>query len=383
MNNFKKCLIWYKMSSKRLLHKWSFILLLLMIPAVIPIANSMMSEESGIVKVVLCAEKETEATKRIIDSLNKREGVIHFSFCSTYEDAERKVKSGKADAAWVFVKNFDEILDEYGKDPTAVPLVKIIERESTVSLRLSREILYSAMFRDVSYSLYKNFSFQNIVPKEQVSEESVKEIYTELEKNDSIIEISRLNGGKIKEKVNYLTTPIRGLLSMVVLLCGLAAAMYFLEDQKKGKYNWLPHNMRIAPAFALCLSAAVFSGVAVLIALLLGGYSTNILYEIVSMMLFIIMVVGFSLVFCLLFSSPVKLGAALPGIMIISIVLSPIFFYVDSLKFISRFLPTYHYLHAVYDMRYWLFSLIYCVIIYGVVILLNNFKNTSPKRNII
>ena len=383
MTKIKKYFIWYVMSGKRLLKKLSFVILLLMIPLLIPVADSLMTEESGVVKVALSAEESSETTNDIIESLMKKDSIINFEYYKNPQDAQRAVEKNLADAAWIFEDNFDEKLKLYAQSTESVNLVRVIEREDSISMQLSREVLYSSMFYDISYSLYENFTYENIVSPDEVSREEIKETYDNYERCGSVVSLWRLESGEVKEQQNYLTAPLRGLMSLVVLLCILAAAMYFLSDQKAGKYDWMPVKMRLAPAFALCLNGAVFSTVAVMVAMFISGYSTGIVNEILSALLFALMSTGFSLVFCKVFSSPAKLGATLPGIMIVALIMSPIFFTFKVLRPVRLLLPTYYYLMAVHNANYYVYGLIYCVVIYGAVFLLIHLKKDSSKGSAI
>lgn len=379
MTKIKKYFIWYVMSGKRLLKKLSFVILLLMIPLLIPVADSLMTEESGVVKVALSAEENCETTNDIIESLMKKDSIINFEYYKNPQDAQGAVEKSLADAAWIFEDNFDEKLKLYAQSTEGVHLVRVIEREDSISMQLSREVLYSSMFYDISYSLYENFTYENIVSPDEVSREEMKETYDNYERCGSVVSLWRLESGEVKEQQNYLTAPLRGLMSLVVLLCTLAAAMYFLSDQKAGKYDWMPVKMRLAPAFALCLNGAVFSAVAVMAAMFISGYSTGIVNEILSALLFVLMTTGCSLVFCTVFSSPAKLGATLPGIMIVALIMSPIFFTFKVLRPVRLLLPTYYYLMSVHNANYYVYGLIYCVVIYGAVFLINYIKKNTSK----
>ena len=380
MKRIRKYLVWYFMFSKRLMHKLSFIILILLIPALVPLANSAMSDESGVLKIALCNEHSGVTASEIINSLMDDDGIILFTTCNSSGEATEKVRRREIDAAWIFPSDFDEKLDSFTSKTSSEPFIEIIERESTVPLQLSHEILYGAVFENVSYSLYKNFVYTNLVSENTVSESEVKRYYDNMQRNRSIIEIERLNSSQKLENINYLTAPLRGFLSLVVMLCTMAAAMYFLKDQAEGKYDWMPAKKRTAPAFASCLSAACFSGIAVFAALLLSNISVGFLSELISIVLFIVAATGFCLLLCVLFRSPGKLGASIPGIIIVMLVLSPIFFNVKVLRPVRLILPTYYYLQSTYNPEYYLYTFFYCMMIYAAAFLCNYLLNRYGRK---
>lgn len=367
------------MSSKRLLKKASLVALLLLIPLMMPVVNSLMEEDSGVLKIVLSAESNDEKAQKIIDSLVKKDSIINFELEESPEKAIKAVEERDADSAWIFSENFSIKCDLYGKNKTADPLVTVYEGEDTVPLKLSKEILYGALFSDISYSIHKNFVYSDVVDKELVSENKIEENYNKMERNGEIVVFERLNSEKNEINTNYLIAPLRGMMSLIVVLCALVSAMYFLKDSEEGKYDWIPKRKRLAPAFSLCLSASLFSGIVVFLALNFSSFGTGVLKELVSMVLFVFMSSGFALMFCLLFKNSGKLGATLPGIMIIMLVLSPIFFNVKALRIVRLLLPTYYYLQATYNSNYYLYSVVYCIVVYGTVLLVNSLIHRRGK----
>ena len=74
--------------------------LLILIPLVIPVVNSMMKQESGVLHIVLCNEDNGTTSDEIYKSLLEKDSIIHFSSASA-EEAVNLVRGHKADAAWI------------------------------------------------------------------------------------------------------------------------------------------------------------------------------------------------------------------------------------------------------------------------------------------
>ena len=373
MTRLRKGFIWFYMLSKRMLHKWSFLLLLCLVPLMIPLINVAMSLDSGIVHVVLCNEGNDKSAESIIHALMAEESVIRFSTVTTSEEAEKIVREHSADTAWIFLENFSEDLDAYTARNSSEPFIRIIERENTIATKIAREKLFGAIYSDVSYSVYKNFSYEEIVDAETVSEETVREYYDSTQRKNNIIKIEKLDADENQKpsKVNYLTAPLRGILALLVMLCTITAAMFFLQDQARGSFDWLTPKKRIVPAMATCLSAACLSGVAVFIAILCSDITTGFSRELIPMILFLIAATGFCTLLCLFFRSPGRLGALIPGIIIAMLVLSPIFFNVKVLRPIRLMLPTHYYLHSIYNTSYYIYMLMYIAVIYLLIFVVN------------
>lgn len=372
MKRIKKYLTWYFLFTKRLLLKRSFLILLCIIPVITPVVKMAMSGESGVLNIVLCNEGENEMAQGVISRLMENDSIIRFSQCSTEKYAMEKVLKHHADAAWIFDENFDEKLDEFTGFNSVKPVLKIIERESTVPLKLSREVLFGAMYSNISLLTYKNFVYSNMVTEKEIGKDGVERYFTSLERENNIIEIQTLDARPVKkEDNNYLTAPLRGILSLIVLLCSLTAAMYFLKDNEEGRFNKMPPRKRAFPAFVSCLSAVIISSVTVLVTLFFSGIWTGFMNEAVSMLVYIFTATAFSLMICVVFKSYGKLGAVIPGIMISSLVLSPIFFSLKILKPLRMLIPTHYYLYSVYDSKYWIMGIMYSIIMLLAAMLLN------------
>lgn len=376
MNLLKKCSVWYFMCSKRLLHKLSFIVILCLIPVIIPATKLAMSGESGILRVAVASQDNSPAAKRAIEKIRNSDSIIQFVICDTESDATEMVLAHKADAAWIYKDNTEERITGFIKKESKEPFLKVIEREENVILQMSREMFYETIFDEVSFSLYSNYAHENLKLGDKISQEELRANYFEREKGRSIIEMTKLSSDAPVSQ-NHLISPIRGILSVLLILSGLAAAMYFLKDNSAGKFAWLSPSKRILPAFANCFSSCVFSGTAILVSLLIGGFSVGFLRELFSMILFIVAVSVFSTFFCVLFKSYGKLGAVIPGITVMSMVLSPIFFNVSFFPILRFLLPTHYYLYSVYDSSYYLYFIIYSLLILASVLILNHVLNLN------
>jgi len=373
MTKLKRALVWFLMLTKRLVLQWGFVIMLCAIPIVVSLTNVLVSDDdNGILHIALSYEEKDEAVEKVITKLMEEDSVIQYKLVPTPDEARLGVKNNTYDVAWIFPKDFKEKLDAFIKSDNEEPFIEIFLREETIPIRIAKQKLFSAIYSDFSYSIYKNFVYEVLVTDEQVSEEEVLETYSRMPREQDIIEVEKLNA-KVKkdESSNYLNAPIRGLLSLIVMLCTLTGAMYYLKDMQEGKYDWLPYRKRILPAWASCLAGSSLACLTMLVAVLISGIGTGFLNEILPTILFALAAAGFGTVFCIIVRSPGKLGALIPGIIIVMLALSPIFFNVRSMLAISYMLPTYHYLYAIHNVNYFWYYILYCIAVYAVVFVLN------------
>lgn len=374
---------WFYMLGKRLLKQWSFVVLLCLIPVMIPMGNMAMQQDSGLMRVTLCHEGEDTIAKNMIASLTEKDSMVYFTVADSANEATEQVANHKTDVAWIFPDDFSNRLDQYAANKSRKPVVTVIRRESNMANQIVNEMLFSAMFRDFSYDIYRNFSEEQIVNQKNVSDETIEEFYLKLPQQDEVVTVEKVGESQANPGVNYLNAPIRGLLAVMVLLCTLTAAMYAIKDRSEGRFDWLAPQKRIIPAMGSCLAAAILSAGVMLVSLALSNLTESFANELIATLLLTVSATGFSLLVSLPFSSYGKFGAMIPGILILSLVLSPIFFNFVELEGYYRLLPIYYYLNGVYGAKYHLWAVYYTVVIYALVFAGNLVFSKRTKRNII
>ena len=151
------------------------------------------------------------------------------------------------------------------------------------------------MHKYLSYSVYKNHMNEVMnVHNDSVIDEYYKENFFD----DSLIEISYLNSNSSIEDKNYLLTPLRGMLSLLVILCSISSVMYFLNDIRKGVFNWINPKYHIILQGVYVLVSALNTAEFVLIALGFSGLFMSAFKEILLMLLYVLSCGGFCLLLC-------------------------------------------------------------------------------------
>ena len=385
----KRYFIWLLMSAKRLLVTPAFIILLCIIPLVVPTLKNVLTSDTSMARIVLASEDSGATVESIKKHLTDDEGVIIYSTARTPEAAVRAVETGKADAAWIFCADFDDVIIDYtekrGEFLAVRPsLVRVVEREDSVVLLLSHEKLYGAMYKYIAFELCRDFIYDEIDSNGVVPEEYLREVFFGAESLGDIIDVEILNE-KIRDSgASMTTTPLRGIIAVVSTLSAICAAMYFLKDEKEGKYDRLAPCDHIYPAFALIFSASFLSAAVALAAIFLSGLSLGAADEIISMVLFVFAESAFALVIAMVFNSYGKLGALTPGIVIAMLLLSPIFLNLRSLSFVGALFPTYHYLNSVYESAYIGSMIVYTVVAFALAFVCARiFKTKSVNRSML
>lgn len=351
--------------NKRLLRKPSFIIILCLIPVMVFSLKLVSERESGIVRVALVNEGSNEAG-RIIDGLMNKPSVFLFSVINNTEEAEEALYDNRVDAVWVFHKDHSESVSGFTKDLVmdtkgSKGAVEIIEREDNVLLQLSRMELFGALYSDLSFSLFDNYI--NLKLSDHAVDEDTLKSYYDNNRNTGVLFSYRDTDDRSKREKDvsesYLFTPLRGILLLLVLLCGLAAAMYYRDDLDKEIFTWMPVGNRWVFEHIYLLTALVDGGVVVLITFFITGLAGPPLTELLLMLLFIASGCCFCSIIRKLTRNLRSLATFIPILMLSMLVICPVFIYIRGLRGLQLLLPPFYYLMAQNNTVYLNYFVIY------------------------
>lgn len=342
-------LTFIRMSFKSLVRKRSFWLCIALIPLFVLFVSVTSKDDSGVLKIGVLYEDSDPAGKEIAESLINDDHLIYFFRAENEESSIHDIVRGRLDALWIFEGDTESRMREYFTGKSKDPFVRVFEREGSITLFMSHEFLYGAMYPKIAYIIYEDFVERNLVPKAEITEEQIKEAYAKHADTGSIVVFDTVEGGKAEQKTDYLTLPLRGLLSLTVLLCALAGALYYRHDLETGKYNCISAKKRLFPAYATVFPAAFICGAAVYVTLVVSSQVESAAWEALAMALYIWAVTSVGVLFGLVIPSVKALGAVVPMYMLTCTLISPIFYNLPMLTPIMRFLPNYHYLASSYN----------------------------------
>lgn len=353
--------------NKRLLKKISFLIILCCIPLLVLGVNLMAKQESGILRVVLCQEDADDLSEKIVANILRMESALSFVEAETVEEAIRLVQSDKADAAWIFPEDFTGVMETYFKQGIwDDPLIRIVEKEDNVMLHLSREVLFSRLYSSITYMVYEDFVRTEVLEGVEVSEDELWESYQKTNMEENMFEFSYLDGETADMGTSYMLYPVRGLLALVIVLCGLALGLYFMQDEQSGIFIWMPLNRSVLGSWLYQMPGLADVGLVVLAALFFSGVTVGILTELLLMFVYLWMVAGFSDLVRRLCGKPVRLGAMIPLLMLVMLAVTPIFMGAPNMKWIQLLLPPYYYINALHNNAYRVGMLVYIVVVFAV-----------------
>ena len=358
----KRVLIWYSMLHKRLLKKVGFLLILLLIPMLTILTVLTAKEDSGLLHIALAAKDPTDPfAAQIIGELSTDSSILRYTRCDTEEQATALVESGKADAAWVLQEDLNGRMDRVAKGEE-IPLAEVIYTEDNMFVKASRERLFGGLFSHLSYRIYEAYVLDLGLPVEAITPDKLQKTYELFVDDREMVEFQTVDAKVLDfSGEHYLTSPLRGLLMTVMLLCGLAATLYFRADEQKRVFSNLPPSRRIWVFFGNNMAALSIAGVFVMVALILSGQVVSVGWEILLMVLFVLMTTGFCTLLGTAIRSPRTLSLTLPVLLVLTLAFCPIFVNITVAPWLQAFLPPYLYLRGG-GGEGWVMMLVYILV---------------------
>lgn len=371
MYRIKKGAVWFCLLSKRFLKKYIFLLLLAAVPfLVLGMRLAAGNGESGVLHVLLYQEDMQDSTGgKIVDGLMNKQGIIRYTLAQDREEALEQVRLGEADCAWIFPAVLGKQIRRYlqGEEDS---ILTVYAREDTVQLQLAREQLYGQMYSLLSYELTRKylaerpqFARMNLGERERL----IAEFYRKNEVEGSIFRFAYLDDRTMElegGEFSYLTAPLRGMLCILVLLCGMAVTMFYLEDEKDGLFVWMPIRHRKLFPWLYILTGTIEGAAAAYAALWASGTFTGWGKELTLMAVYVLMAAGFCNLLRVLVKNVQKFGACIPVLILVCLVLCPVFIDLKLFPAVRYLLPPYYYLSSLHSPAM-LNQMIVCTGIFG------------------
>jgi len=354
---------WFLLLNKRLYKKLTFLLILVLIPVLLIGYGSAAQEESGILTIALARRDESPLAQQVMQELKESSNLIRFVICDSPEASEKMVSDGKADAAWILADDLENRIYRFIQAPARRnAFVRVVEPDNSVPLKLAREKLSGTLFKYCSREFYLRYIRKNVSQLADVPDAELMRHYDEFAADATLFEFAYLEsdgGQEDARNANYLLTPIRGLLAIVIVLGGLAAAMYYIRDEQNGTFSLVPQKNKSLVEFACQIIAVLNIAVVALIALGLSGLMVSWGREVAVLLMYALGVALFCMTVRRLCGTLTAVGTALPLLVVVMLVVCPIFFDLGALREIQYIFPPTYYINAVYSNRFLLLMMVY------------------------
>ena len=361
----------YLLLLKRFFRKKSYILMLLLVPFMVFLLKEAGHGQDNIMFIGVYIPGSDASSKALRDDLSDESGVILYSFYDSEDELIDDVTNQTLSEGWIVPENLDFLVEQLASNQIPDERVQVIIRESGLSHLLGKEIICSRIYPSVAKQMVINYMRFNVSEGELSAEEmaNIEMGFESLGVSDGLFKASYIDSSEMSD-APVILMPLRGILAMWLMLCGIATSMYYLEDQENGLFIcWDTHFilLRDLGYYAMAFIAPVIITV---ISLIYSGSFTSVLIELPALVLYCLVTIFFSMILRIIRPDKKFLGMLTPVLIILSTLLSPIFVDLKELRQIQKYCPAFHYLSSSHDYYYLVTLFVYTILLGGLVVLL-------------
>ena len=160
----KRVAMWFFLSCKRYMRKWSFLFILLLLPLGVLAAGQAQKKGSRDVNIAISVEESGENAlgNALADSLVNRPrgedaGMFRFYLCRGEEEVKAEVASRRAECGYVIYAGLEEKLDAKSYKRS----IGVYSAPSTVAAALSTETVFAALMKIYNGELLADYVANN------------------------------------------------------------------------------------------------------------------------------------------------------------------------------------------------------------------------------
>ena len=378
----RKFLMWFLLLNKRLYKKATFIMILALIPLAVVALGIVAKEDSGIVKIALTQKGVKEPIYNdIVSDLKGSSKLIYFIEYDSEHAVLEAVKTGDVDLAWIFDENLNKNISKFAESSKKRnSVVTVVAREQNVVTQLTLEKLSGALYKHVSRDFYINYIREDVEELENISDDDLLTYYDNFESNGTLFVFDNpTNSLSSDVEINYMTAPIRGLLAIIAVVCGFAAAMFYMDDEKKGTFSHVKQKNKFFVQFG-CIAIAVLNvSLVMFFSLMFARVNVPLTRELLSLVVFVLCCSSFCLLMSQILSKIHILGCIIPILMVIMFVFCPVFIDYGGFRNLQYLFPPTYYICSAYNNVYYLYACAYFVICTAIGYIISLIKQRNIK----
>lgn len=338
---------------KRLIKNPAFISILIIMPLLVTMFNKVKSKEEKSILVGVYYERD-ELSKIICENLKDKKGYIKFLVYDNKDEMTNEVQAKKLECAYIFPSDFKDRLDNY----KIKKIITCIEVPSTILSNLSDEIVFSEIIREYGKNIAINFAKEKniLVGNGENNINNISKNYERFNTPESTFSINykyinedHINSIKPSDKTT--TYVIHGIVSVLILISGLLGAVKWFDDEKRGLYSSFNSKEKIIIGFISILVPTMLMALSGIMTIYFSNTYSYMFREVILMILYILLVVGFSYLLKLLVKSGTDICAMLPVIIIGTLIFCPVFIdasiFIPFVSWVNKLFLTFYYLEGI------------------------------------
>ncbi len=361
--------IWIRKYAKRYLRQKFFLLLVFAMPVGVFWFAYLAHQDQTCVRVGIVNEQRNLFGTNIGRGLLQHQGIMQFCPMSSEEKMKQAIRQGELECGYLFPAEMEEKYRQH----QYTGVVSEYYRKGSLFHTIAREIVLTGIFRQYGETMVDEYiRHSGLFRVEQMPANEVVEQYQENLKKQETFSFLFNDRTKVQNKLgDYLVAPIRGMISLLIMLAGFCGLSLYREDQRRELPAALPGTVsRYLPMISIMIPVFLVT-MAGIVSEALCGFGFLSLKEIAYMLIYDIIVV----LFCSLLSfTGIQQGAlwvfAL-GYVCASAVFTPVFInlsaFIPGVQGLSYLCLPYYFLNAVFGgVREMVFMLLILVLFLAV-----------------
>lgn len=361
----------YLLLLKRFFRKKSYILMLLLVPFMVFLLKEMSQGQENIMTIGVYLPGTDPSSQSLRENLDDESGAIKYVYYDSEYALRRDVANQTLTEGWVVPENLDYTVGMMADNQYPHDRIQVVVREQGVTQLLGKEIICSRIYPSVAKRLLvkytKYYTGNDELPVDVISH--LENSFENYSISNKLFQASYLDSAEIND-TPVILMPLRGILAMWLMLCGIATSMYYLEDQENGLFIWWRSRIGFLRDLGYYAVAFIAPAIITVVSLIYSGSFTTVAKEVPALILYVLATIFFSMAIRIIGASKKFLGMLTPVLIILSTILSPVFVDLKELRQIQKCCPAFHYLSSIHDSYYLVTLLIYTVLLGCLVVLL-------------
>lgn len=357
---------------KRMWKTPGYLAIFILIPFLTILVSEMTGKENTLVQAAIYFDvSEEEAItremrpdsrklflKELEERLLNRNGAITFLICDSEEEVKRQTASKQAQCGYILPEDLFERLEK-GRYTRSI---KSYESPNTDLHTICDEVLFSEIF-----SVYEQMTFGEQAAEYFLSERTEegtaeKDKEQIVKRAEELLEKYLYNGSTFQftyedyqtnkmedrdgEAQSANSIPVRGVMALMVYICGLCGTLDALEDETAGRVQRL-NKKALFQILTIAVPVFAMGGIALSV-IFITDHFNGIGIEIGSMVFFQVLLVAYCCILKKIWKNEERFCGAMPVLILSAAVICPVF--VD----LSVFLPVLGVLEKLYPLSYYL-----------------------------
>lgn len=355
----KKILTWILLFQKRILKKPMFQITILLIPILLFLLFTFNKSSDSLVRVALISGNDEYSQNFVKDLLDSSNHVISYYQCYDESQMRKDVLTGKAECGYIMPDDMPQKIAQFSSQKKQGIITAIVKKES-ISTKIVNEIIYGRLFSERAYPVLKDFINEKQPDRlTSAEDEKMYDTFSKYLIEPLMFSFEYADGSKNDllnnddSSHNYYMLPVRGILSVLILVSSMSGVLMLSNDDRKNTWGFIRLSKRPAFNYFYIFMSILPIAICSLAAIFITGISTNVLNEIRLMVLYTLLLTGFSSLLKALIKNIYVLCSLIPVTVLLSLIICPVFIDIGSIvpqaRFVRLFLPTNYYLDSIYS----------------------------------